>query len=236
MHINDFDKKHTAKVALRENFDFNFDPSKLSKTDTRTMINRVKGLITEAKKNPDFHRNQNNGSYMKLVFMAQALVEHYNSLRDAEIIVENEEVEKSQVILAAQDMVDSVQKMIEQVNDMLVKELPALTDSIQSEIGVNESSAFNSAASEALTSLNQTLSQSKTTLQTAMNQMTGVGSAEAFGAPPGGGEEVAVTDISVNKGGAPAMGAEMPGADMAPELPGEAPELPPVGGAGRAKR
>jgi len=233
MHINDFDKKHTAKTALKANFAFNFDPSNLSKTDTRTMLNRVKGLIKEAKQKPEFHKNQTSGTYMKLVFMEQALVEHYNSIRDAKIIVENTEVEKSQVILAAQDMIDNVQKMIEQVNDMLVKELPALTDSIQSEIGVNESTTFNQTASEALTSLNQTLSQSRTSLQNALNQMTGQGAGEAFGAPVPGGKEVAVTDISVDKG------AAMPGADDMSALPGgpeEAPELPPVGGVGRAKR
>ena len=231
MHINDFDKKHTAKAALKANFDFQFDPSNLSKTDTRTMINRVKGLIKEAKGKPDFHKTQSNSTYLKLVFMEQALVEHYNSIRDAKIIVENQEVEKSQVILAAQDMIDSLQKMIEEVNDMLVKELPALTDSIQSEIGVNESQSFNQAANEALTSLNQCLSQSKTTLQGAMNTLTGIGGGEAFGAPPGGGEEVAVTDITTSK--APAMPGAAPGL---PAMPGEEPEVPPVGGAGRAKR
>ena len=198
------------------------------------MINRVKGLIKEAKANPDFHKTQTNASYMKLVFMEQALVEHYNSIRDARIIVENEQVEKSQVILAAQDMVDSVQKMIEEVNDMLVKELPALTDSIQSEIGVNESSSFNQAANEALTSLNQALSQSKQTLQSAMNTLTGVGGGEAFGAPPSGGEEVAVTDITTNK--APAMPGAAGAMPELPAMPGEEPEAPPVGGAGRAKR
>ena len=234
MHINDFDKKHTAKAALKSNFDFHFDPSKLSKTDTITMINRVKGLIKEAKANPQFSKTQTNASYMKLVFMEQALVEHYNSIRDARIIIENEQVEKSQVILAAQDMVDSVQKMIEEVNDMLVKELPALTDSIQSEIGVNESSSFNQAANEALTSLNQALSQSKQTLQSAMNTLTGVGGGEAFGAPPSGGEEVAVTDISTNK--APAMPGAAGAMPELPAMPGEEPEAPPVGGAGRAKR
>lgn len=233
MKLSQLDRSHTATKALKANFGLDFDTSKLDRVATKNMMAKVKGLMIEAKESPEFYRDQSNPTYMKLVFMAQALVEHYNSFKTPRIIFENEEVEKSQVILAAQDMVDSVQKMIEEVNDMLVKELPALTDSIQSEIGANESSMFNQSASQALTSLNQALSQSKTGLQDALNSLTGQGS--AFGAPPAaGGEEMAVTDIATatSPTGAQTTGAE----ELAVDLPAEEPEAAPVGGVGRAKR
>ena len=239
MRLTDLDRSNTASKALQETFDMSFDTSKLDRVTTRNMLTRLKELMQEAKSKPTFYYDQNNPSYMKLVFMAQALTEHYKSFKNAKIIIENEQVDKSETILAAQDIIDNVQKMIEQVNDMLVKELPALTDSIQSEIGVNESSTFNQAATEALTSLSSTLSQSKTTLQNAMNQMTGVGGGEAFGAPPAGGEELAVTDIAAKAG--PGGGEEVAGAEMDLELPGEEPAMPelpaePPSKVGRAKR
>ena len=238
MKLHDLDKNNTALKALKANFDFSFDPSKLNRAETKHMLTKVNGLIKEAKSKPNFYKNQKDSSYMKLVFMSQALTEHFNNTKVAKIIVENQEVEKSQVILAAQDMINSLQKMIEEVNDMLVKELPALTDSIQSEIGPNESGAFNQAASEALTSLNQCLSQSKQTLQGAMNTMTGQGTdAAALGAPTGG-EEMAVTDVAAQA--APGGGEEIAGAEMdaevAPEVPAEEPEALPAGGVGREKR
>ncbi len=231
MKLNELDQTNTATKALRANFDFNFDASKLSRGQTKTMMERVIGLIKEAKSSPDFYKNQTSPSYMKLVFMAQALNEHYKTTRESQIVVENEEVEKSQVILAAQDMIDSIQKMVEEVNDMLVKELPALTDSIQSEIGVEQSGAFNTAASTALTTLNQTLSQSKSEMQNAMNVLTGVGSPEALGAPSAGGEEMAVTDVGMNAD----MGGDEIEAD-AEEVDVEEPEAEPVGGVGRELR
>lgn len=237
MKLNDFDKKNVALKALKENFDIGFDVTKLSRAQAKSMLERVYGLIKEAKSKPDFYKNQTQPSFMKLVFMGQALTEHYASTKEAKIVIENQEVEKSQVILAAQDMINSLQKMIEEVNDMLVKELPALTDSIQSEIGVNESAAFNQAASEALTTLNQTLSQSKQTVQGAMNAMTGQGDMSALGAPAGG-EEMAVTDIATQP--APGGGEEIAGAELdaevAPEMPEEEPEQGPEGGVGREKR
>jgi hypothetical protein len=233
MKLNELDKSNVATKALKANFDYNFDASKLSRGQTKTMMERVIGLIKEAKSSPDFYKNQTSPSYMKLVFMAQALNEHYKTTKEAQIVVENEEVEKSQVILAAQDMIDSIQKMVEEVNDMLVKELPALTDSIQSEIGVEQSGAFNTAASTALTTLNQTLSQSKSEMQNAMNALTGVGSPEALGAPPAGGEEMAVTDVAAAAGPG---GEEVAGAEMDAEVAPEEPEAEPAGGVGRELR
>lgn len=232
MKLNDLDRKNTAIKALRENFEINFNPNKMSKQVTRTMLTKVRNLIKEAKSDPNFYNNQTTPAYMKLVFMEQALANHYNkpSNKPARIVVENEEVEKSQVILAAQDMVDSVQKMIEDVSDMLVKELPALSDSIQSEIGVNEGNTFNQAATEALSNLSQALTQTKQTLQGALGGITGQGSAEAFGSeelPPAGDEMAAPEEMPPEE--EVEVGAEE-------EIPAEEPEEAPVGGAGRAKR
>ena len=237
MKLTDFDKNpiENATRALKEHYDVPFNVRKMSYAQSRDMLNKVRGLMSETKKSTGFYESQQNSSYLKLVFMEQALSKHFAeiSLRKPRIVVENEEVEKSQVVLAAQDLVDQVQKMVEEVSDMLVKELPALTDSVQSEIGVNESETFNQQVSEALTSLQAALTQSQTTLKSALNSITGQGGAEAFDA---GGD----------------MGAPAPGGDMGAELdveeplPGggeeemdigiEAPEEEPLGGAGRPKR
>lgn len=235
MKLFDLENKNYASTALKENFEVELDLSKFNKQNTVAMLGKIKNLIKEAKTSPEFYTNQTTPAYMKLVFMEQALVKHFAELqqgKEPRIVVENEEVEKSQVILAAQDMVDSVQKMIEEVNDMLVKELPALVDSIQSEIGVNESEQFNAQANESLTALNQTLAQSKTSLQNALNTITGQGGTDAFGTAPTGGDEIAVTDIGATE-------TPMPAGDEEVEVDAtdiEEPEMPPVGGAGRAKR
>jgi len=231
MKLTDFDKKEYANQALKENYKIDLDVSKMTMPATRTMLKKVRSLAMEAKQAHDIA----NPAYMKLVFMEQALVNHYNELATnrPRIVVENEEVEKSQVVLAAQDMVDSVQKMIEEVSDMLVKELPALTDSIQSEIGVNESEQFNQQVTEALTSLQSALTQSQGTLKGALGTITGQGG--GFGAEMGPELDA---DVGVEEP-LPAGGEETVDVDLeepAPELPPEEPEAAPLGGAGRAKR
>jgi hypothetical protein len=234
MKLTELDQKNHAKKALKESFSVDLDVSKLDKSKTKTMLNKVSGLIKEAKASPDFYKNQTSPTYMKLVFMEQALKDHYANIPvyTPRIVVENEEVAKSQVILAAQDMIDTVQKMLEDINDMMVKELPALVNSIQNGVGVNESQEFNAKANEALEAINVTLQSSKSTLEGALGIVTGQG-APAFDA----GAEDADLDTGPDMGGDDLdMGGDdldMGGDDLDVDVETDDVALGPVG---RAKR
>lgn len=247
MKLTDLDKSNTPLKALKENFAIDFNVDALDRMKARTMLKKVRGLITESKKTPAFHDAENSPSYLKMVFMEQALAAHLGKFGDSRIVLENEEVDKSQVILAAQDMIDTVQKMYEDINDMLVKELPALVDSIQSEIGANESETFNQTATESLTALNAALQETQTSLKGALGSLTGQGPADALAA----GEPEMDADMGAELGadmgddmdadlGAADAEAELNAPDMGPELPplpdmGDEEEMP-TAAAGRAKR
>jgi hypothetical protein len=112
------------------------------------------------------------------------------------------EVQQAQVILASQDMVDQVQKMIEQVTSIQFKDLPALVDQIRNQIGYDQATKFNADATAALGGMVQNLQQSKIQLETAMGTVTGQ-------APVVPGET------------APDVGAEMPPMDAGAEMPAE---------------
>jgi hypothetical protein len=238
MKLTEFNSKPSlvAKKALKEHFDTSFNVDKLGLYETKTMLNKVKGLLRE---NRETHTtgSQNNPAYLKLVFMEQALTHHYGELKampvyNQRIVVENEEVEKSQVILAAQEMVDSMQKMIEQVSDMLVKELPAVVDGVNSEVGTDQGQQFNDQVTQALTSLQAALAGSKTGLSGALGIITG----QAGGAMDMGAGAMPGSDVSVEE---PPMDASAdlaaPEEPAAPEADLEAPEEP-AGPLGRATR
>lgn len=239
MKLQNFDSKKTAIKALKENYNMSFNPGKLSLVETKKMLKKVRTLALEAKQSSSFYSNQNNSSYMKLVFMEQALVEHYNrlmSMPKARIIVEASKVEESQVTLAAQELVDTVQKMIVDTSDIMVKELPALVQSIKSDIGANEGDQYNQKVTEALTTLAGALSQAKTNLESALGIVTGEG-----------GEGFQDTDMSQQPDMGDDMGGDMSGGEMQmPELGDETeietdteieePESMTMPGAGRPKR
>lgn len=83
------------------------------------------------------------------------------------------EIQQAQVVLAAQDMVDQIQKMLEQISAMQFKDLPALTDSIKNDMGVDQATAYQSAAAAALTQLLQSVQQGKIALEGAQGTLTG---------------------------------------------------------------
>ena len=237
--LNNNRRSYSTRV-LNEQYETSFNVGNMSMSSTRTMLQKVRGLMNESRQSPDYHNSQTSPSYMKLVFMEQALAEHFNELRlqpQPKIMVENEEVEKSQVVLAAQDMVDQVHKMLEDVGQMQVKELPALVSSIESEIGVNESQTYNDQVSGQLDTLSASLKEASTALKNALNGLTGQAVDAAFDAGADMGAEAGM-DAGMDAG----MAAGEEEADMEmgdippPAAPPEAPEMPPSGGVGRAKR
>ena len=141
-------------------------------------------------------------------------------------ILRESEVQQAQVVLAAQDMVDNVQKMSEEISSMQFKDLPALCDQIKNQIGVDQAMQFNTDATAALAGLLQNLQGARQQLDQALGVVTGQA------APSIPGQEEMGADVGAE------MGADV-GAEMgAEELPPEEPEAPEMGGAGlgRAKR
>jgi hypothetical protein len=114
------------------------------------------------------------------------------------------EVQQAQVVLAAQDMVDKMQKMIEDTTSLQFKELPALVDSIKNQVGVEQAAQFNNDATAALAGLVQNLQNSKLQMEQALGVVTGQAAAPVVPGAEAGAE----------------LGAEL-GADAGAELGAE---------------
>lgn len=204
-------KSVIVKRALREHYEIDVAFEKLNLKQTQKMLGNVRGLIKEARVSKSVYQSQNNAAYLKLVMMEQALSDRLNDLRveRARIVVENEEVQKSQVILAAQDMVDSLQKMLEQISKMNVEELNAVVTGMKNEFGSEQGDQFNAAASQSLSTLQQALTTAKNEVASALGAVTGETPAMPggdMGAMPGGdmgampgGEIDANADVSIEE-------------------------------------
>ena len=128
------------------------------------------------------------------------------------------EVQQAQVVLAAQDMVDKMQSMIEDSTEMQFKELPALVDSIKNQIGPDQAAQFNNDAQAALSGLVQNLQGSKQQLEQALGVVTGQAPTPgadmgmAGGMPPGGDQGLAGPPPGEEEIGAAATEPIEPGA------------------------
>jgi hypothetical protein len=162
-----------------------------------------------------------------------AMMAQESRLRRAYRMLKESEVQQAQVVLAAQDMVDKMQGMLEDVSELQFKELPALVDSIKNQVGIDQAAQFNADASAALTGLMQNLQGAKQQMDAALGVVTGTAAPAAADAAAMGAEMGA--DMGAD------MGAEM-GADMgaeAGEMAAEPvdPDAEPAGAVlGRARR
>ena len=244
--------KNKQKVAriLEDRLGQSASFDNLSRSQTRAMLTRIRGLIHEHRNTPDFHYSEKNAAYLKLVMLEQGLVgrlkEDPNSTvmmpmdtKDPKIqqtmkkaqsgqtlnpdeqktvtalatqkteagkkfkrkrMVRESEIQQAQVVMAAQDMVDRLQKMMEDISSMQFKDLPALADSIKNDMGVEQATQFQQAAAGALTQLLAAVQQGKTQMEQAQGALTGQAptvpgadaGADDMGAapmPPEGGEE-----------------------------------------------
>ena len=241
MKLTEFNAKPStvAKKALKEHFNTEMKLDGMSLYDTQRMMRKVSGLMNEMRQASNGLNTENNPAYLKLVFMEQALAHHYGELKalpmyNTRMVVENEEVEKSQVILAAQEMVDSIQKMVEQVSDMLVKELPAVVDGVNSEVGTQQGEQFSTTMTEALSGLQGALTQAKASIQGGLGIITGQSAGMADMGPDadmGMGDDLG-GDMGDDMED---LGGEQPDEEL-PELPTEPDEEEPVAGVGRATR
>ena len=149
-------------------------------------------------------------------------------LRRAMRTLKESEVQQAQVVLAAQDLVDSLQGMIEDATEMQYKELPALVGSIRDQVGQDQSNQFNTDATAALSGLVQSLQTAKQQMDQALGVVTGQAPAM-----PGG-------DLGATPGAPAVPGAapDMPGAELPPQDDAEAMSEPeePAGSAGSLGR
>ena len=104
---------------------------------------------------------------------AIALMKKESAKTGSRRMVKESELQQAQVVLAAQDMVDQIQKMTEQISEMQFKDLPALVDSIRNDMGADQASQFQSQASAALSTLLSAVQQGKTALEGAQGTLTG---------------------------------------------------------------
>jgi len=83
------------------------------------------------------------------------------------------EIASAQTTIAAQDIADQIQAMIEKFADIKYKELPALHDSIRNAQGVDQAESFNTQLVGSLDSLTSSLEQAKADVNNAVAELTG---------------------------------------------------------------
>ena len=83
------------------------------------------------------------------------------------------DIEQAQVVLATKDLVDRVQKMIEDVSEVQYKDLPALVDQARTDLGTSEADALQKNIGPALDGLLQSMQDAKEQMNSGLSALTG---------------------------------------------------------------
>ena len=172
MNINDFSpvpNSQRMNTLMKSRFGFTLDYDRLTYSKAQRLSQMVGENIARIRHSYGVHTAERNPKYMELLMVRESL---NRWMRENKNLMESE-MGKSEAILAAKDMVDSIQDMVEKVSKMQVEQLPALIDTIRDQIGMAEADQFKSAMGDLLQSISQSLSQARETADTSARSLAG---------------------------------------------------------------
>lgn len=127
----------TLKEVFGMSFDFAAGNAKLAKVKTVTE-QKIKALRESGVE-------VNNKQYQKLLLVLEGI----NTAMENTPVMENE-LDQAEVLLAAKNMADDLQKMAENLASMQVEELMSITNAMKEEVGTAEADTFNASAEAAI--------------------------------------------------------------------------------------
>lgn len=182
--------KRINKV-LESRFGFAIDFDKLSIAKAQKIQETITQNLQKIRHSVGIHTAEKNPRYMEMLTVRESLGRWLSEQR--KMIAEGE-VGNAEVLLAAKDMVDSIQDTIEKVGKMQNEQLPQLLDSIRDQIGTEQADAFKASVGETLTTLMSQLQAAREGVDNGVRVLSGeqvdnpmeLGGSELPPAPPEG--------------------------------------------------
>lgn len=155
--------------VMESRFGFSIDYDNLTYAKAQRLAKALGENITNIKKSFGSHTAEKNAKYMELMLVKEGLDKWMNSEQG----LFESELGRSEAVLAAKDIVDSVQDMLEKISKIQNEQVPALIDTIRDQIGSEQAETFKTGISPMLADLYQALSTARESSDTAVRQLSG---------------------------------------------------------------
>jgi hypothetical protein len=191
MNLKELAPQKTKRLnkVMESRFGFAIDYNNLTYAKAQRLNYALAENLDKIRRSYGIHTAERNPKYMEMLMVREGL----NAWLDQNTPLMEGELETAEAVLAAKDMVDSVQDMITDASKMLNEELPPLLDTIRDQVGTAQADSYKSTVTSALQGL--------------MDALNGARDALDSGARVLAGEQ---PDQAMNMGGA----AAMPGPDL----------------------
>lgn len=167
-HLSPSKAKRINKL-LETRFGFEINYNKLTLPKALRLSTALNESLHNIKRSYGSHAAEKNPKYMEMLLVKESLNDWINR---QETLLEGE-LETAEVVLAAKDMVDTVQDMITDASKMQNEELPPLLDSIRDQVGTAEADTFESTVTSALQGLMEALKAARDALDSGARVLAG---------------------------------------------------------------
>jgi len=178
MYLNDLNSsQHNVKKLnkiLSQTFNHEIDLSEMS-TDSLNRMLTTTNAKQQAIKESDL-KYWENPQYNKLGLIAHQIKTYLSEIAPTrsdgkkmkqESTVMEADLDQAEVLLAAQELVDEMQGMVEDVAEMQVQKLMPIVDAMKEQVGFEVAEAYNNAADAALGTLLDAMKTAKTAVENA---------------------------------------------------------------------
>ena len=154
---------------MESRFGFSIDYDNLTYAKAQRLSRALGENIVAIKKSFGSHTAEKNSKYMELMLVKEGLDKWMGSEQG----LFESEMGRSEAVLAAKDIVDSIQDMLEKISKVQNEQVPALIDTIRDQIGSEQAESFKGSISPTLTELYTALSTARETSDTAVRVLSG---------------------------------------------------------------
>ena len=172
MKLAEMSTKSTRKInkLMESRFGFAINFSNLTVEKAERLSETIVANLDKIRHSVDLHTAERNPRYMELLTVKEGLntwlEQHRTQLTEGE-------VGNAEVLLAAKNMVDSIQDAIEKVGKMQNEQLPELLDSIRDQVGSEQAEGFKNAVGTTLETLMQNLQTAREGVDGGVRILTG---------------------------------------------------------------
>ena len=171
MNLNELAPKKTQRLnrIMESRFGFAINYNNLTYAKAQRLSIALDENLNNIRKSYGAHTAEKNPKYMEMFMVREGLTAW---LDQHETLLEGE-LETAEAVLAAKDMVDSVQDMITDASKMMNEELPPLLDTIRDQIGTSQADSYKQTVTAALQGLMDSLNGARDALDNGARVLAG---------------------------------------------------------------
>ncbi len=174
MKLSEMRTKPTAaklNKVMESRFGYALDFDKMTFKKAYRIASGLSESLDKIKRTHGSQAVEKNPAYMEMMMVRESI--HRWMQENRQQFITESELAKSEAILAAKDMVDSIQDMLEKISKMQSEQMPALLDTIRDQIGTQQAETFKASMTPLLAELTTQLTTARETADSASRGLAG---------------------------------------------------------------